>query len=167
MDTEPAEPSRADLTRLRQVMRRWRTVAIVLGAMVMLLFGWAANREPAAPEAATAGAAAAVQAAADPAKAQYESEQAKSEIKLLNAALDAAEDVNAAQRHHSEVMWRFVAGEINGKEAWWQGGDSTCSGWLAANEYEIAVGKLKGREVKPQPIPKQALEFCKQARERK
>jgi hypothetical protein len=166
MGTEPTEPSRADLTRLRQVMRRWRAVAIVLGAMVVLLFGWAANREP-APVQASAGAAAAVQAVDDPAKLRYANEQVKAENALLRKALAAGDEVAGHHRHHSKVMWDLLQEKISAREAWWQGGDSTCAGWLAGNEFEEAVGKLKGREVKGQPIPKQGLQFCKQARERR
>jgi hypothetical protein len=163
---ESAEPSRADLTRLRQVMRRWRAVAIGLGVLVVVLFGLTANQEPPAPV-VSAGAATAVQAADNPTADQYATEQAKSEIRLLRRTLKEAHAAVEYGRHHSLVMWELLDGKISSTEAWWQGGDSTCAGWLAANEFEIAEAKLKGRQARPPPLPKKALKFCKQARERK
>jgi hypothetical protein len=147
-------------------LRRWRATALVacllLGTMVVLLAADNGSRlEP------TASAAAAVQATDNPSDKQYQSAQAKAEIALLRNALEAADKVVGHHRHHSEKMWDYLAGRINGKEAWWQGGDSTCAGWVAAGEYEVAVAKLKGKELRPAPVPDEGLKFCKQARERK
>ena len=165
-DPDSLPPLRSQRSLAARSARRWRAGALALAALLALSWLWMVNREP-EPAQASAGAAAAVQAVDNPSAQQYESEQAKSEIRLLKAALDAAQQVDAHHRHHSQVMWDLLQGKISSKEAWWQGGDSTCAGWLAANEFEEAVGKLKGREVEGQPIPKQGLQFCKQARERK
>lgn len=154
--------------RIRAVRgrRRWRLVSLTLAVLLLLSWGWMASRWPTVAEADSAAAIVAASQRAD-ATAAYRSEQAKAELRLLRKALDAAEEVDAHHRHHSQVMWDLLQGKISSQEAWWQGGDSTCAGWLAANEYEEAVGKLEGRKVNPEPIPAQGLAFCKAARERK
>jgi len=152
--------------RAARGVRRWRLVSFTLAALLLLSWGWMANRWPTVAQADSA--AAIVAAAADEnASTRYQTEQAKAELRLLRKALDAAKQVDAHHRHHSQVMWDLLQGKISSQEAWWQGGDSTCAGWLAANEYEQAVGKLEGRKVQPEPIPAQGLAFCKAARERR
>jgi hypothetical protein len=160
---------RRERQALYRSLGRWRIAAIVLGAALLLTVGWAASRDPMPAEATAANPAAAVAAASGSADAAdaYKTDQAKAELKLLRQALDAATEVEAHHRHHSEVMWELLQGKITAQEAWWQGGDSTCAGWLAANAFEEAVGKLKGQQAQPPPIPKQGLTFCKAARERK
>lgn len=123
------------------------------------------NGEP--PPAQPASPAAVVQQAADPTAERYLNDQQAAEIQLLREALADAREVDAHHRHHSKVMWDLLMGKISSREAWWQGGDSTCAGWLAAGRFEVALARLQGREASPPPIPKQGLEFCKQARERR
>jgi hypothetical protein len=115
----------------------------------------------------TPSAAEVIQQASNPSKQAYLSEQQKAEIELLREALAEARTVAADHRHHSQIMWNLLEGKITSREAWWQGGDSTCHGWLAAGRFEQRVAKLQGHEIVPIPIPKQGLEFCKQARERR
>jgi hypothetical protein len=152
--------------RVMRGRRRWRIVSLTLAVFLFCSWGWMASRWPTVAQ--TEGAAAIVAASqrADE-SAAYRSEQAKAELRLLRKALDAAKEVDTHHRHHSQVMWNLLQGKITSQEAWWQGGDSTCAGWLAANEYEEAVGKLEGRKVQPKPIPAQGLAFCKAARERR
>jgi hypothetical protein len=162
-------PTRA-LTRERREMRRWRATALVASLLLVVSVMWlaaTANDAGFQPTAA-ASVGAAVKAADQPTNAsQYHSEQAKAEIALLRKALQAADKVAGHHRHHSGVMWDLLAGRLSAREAWWKGGDSTCAGWVAAGEYEVAVGKLKGKEVTPPPVPAEGLKFCKQARDRK
>jgi hypothetical protein len=162
-------PSRVDRRLLESAHRlhRWRatalTATVLLAVVTLFLVAEAGSRDPVQ----AAGVAAAFQATDQPATKQYQSEQAKAEIALLRSALVAADKAVDHGRHHSEVMWDLMAGRINAQEAWWQGGDSTCAGWVAAGEYEVAVAKLKGKQVTPPPVPAEGLKFCKQARDRK
>jgi hypothetical protein len=151
--------------RVRRRLRRWQLLAVGSLAALVATVAWMVFAPE--PRLATASPAAAFQAADDPDKLRHATEQVKAENALLRKALAAADEVAGYHRHHSQKMWDMLAGRISSKEAWWQGGDSTCSGWVAAGEYEVAVGKLKGREVKAPPVPAEGLEFCKQARERR
>ena len=151
---------------MRRSLTRWRIAAVTFLAVLIASWGWMANRWPTVAQADSA--AAIVAAAADQSEtAKYATEQQKAELRLLRKALASAKLVDEHHRHHSQVMWDLLQGKITSQEAWWQGGDSTCAGWLAANEYEKAVAKLEGRETHPPPIPRQGLEFCRQARERR
>ena len=164
--TEDGQELRTDRIRAVRGRRRWRIVSLTLAALLFVSWGWMASRWPTVAQ--TESAAAIVAAAADQSEdAQYKTEQQRAELALLRKALAAAKEVDAHHRHHSQVMWDLLQGKISSQEAWWQGGDSTCAGWLAANEYEEAVGKLEGRKVRPEPIPAQGLAFCKAARERR
>jgi hypothetical protein len=163
----PHPSPRSELARVRRQQHRWRSIALLLAGLLVVTIVVAIGRGSREQPVQAASPAVAVQAAENPTKAQYASEQDKAEIGLLRQALKSATEVNAHHRHHSRVMWDLIAGRITPREAWWQGGDSTCAGWLAAGEFERAVARLQGREVKPVPIPREGLRFCKQARERK
>ena len=161
MDPEP----RSERARLERSRRRWRLTALSLAAVLILSWGWYANQLDRPLTGSPRDALIAAEEGTD--RARYQTEQARAEVKLLTRALAAAKEVDAHHRHHSQVMWNLLEGKITSQEAWWQGGDSTCAGWLAANEFEETVGRLKGQQVKGQPIPKQGLAFCKAARERR
>jgi hypothetical protein len=165
----PVVPERAKVQTALRNANRWRATALVavvlLVPLVLLLL--ADRGSPPAQAASVAAAFKATEQAASQTGSQFQSEQAKAEIALLREALQAAHVVVGHHRHHSEVMWDLIAGRITPREAWWRGGDATCAGWVAAGEFEVAEGKLKGRDVKPPPIPAEGLKFCKQARERK
>jgi hypothetical protein len=153
--------------RARRRLRRWQLLAVASLAALTTTVSWIAVTAVSEPQLAAASPASAVRATAGSDTDEYRSEQAKAEIALLRDALESAEVAVDHGRHHSEIMWRLLQGKITAQEAWWQGGDSTCAGWVAGNEFEEAIGRLKGTEVKVQPVPAEGLAFCKQARERR
>lgn len=153
--------------RARRRLRRWQFLAVVSLAALTTTVSWVVVTAVSEPRLASASPAAAVKATTGSGSDQYRSEQAKAEIALLRDALKSAEVAVDHSRHHSEIMWRLLQGKITAQEAWWQGGDSTCAGWVAGNEFEEAIGRLKGTEVQVRPVPAEGLEFCKQARERR
>jgi hypothetical protein len=163
-----ARPTRVDrrLTDLDHRLRRWRTAALASLAVLIVAVGWLARIADPDGQVAEASPAAVVQALDDP-NTQHQTEQIKAENALLRSALQAADKVVGHHRHHSQKMWDMLAGRISAQEAWWQGGSATCEGWVDAGQYEVAVGKLKGKEVTPPPVPAEGLKFCKQARERR